>query len=297
MDNKAIRSKVGKSRWILAWGFLALIIMAIAITKGAMDASPMSQQEVARLEGEIAVIKETLERTRERLNQGRDALEKLHSESTNDARNASSLAFWRKHVDEIIFDKAAIRQREEEITRAENLLSEHQYAAARDLYHAIHNDYRKKLEWFRGREKVWQNLPARLATDKQKASYGQVIRFSERHIYTIRHKIDMGWSYSGIEDYFQGLTSRYTFDDIVNESDKEAGRDEQKLFRMLSYYLAYEMASDAEQDYKRFSVDEGGLHREAVLMGWRDYIQYEKARISAEETRALLEAMWRSACQ
>ncbi|MBJ6136984.1 hypothetical protein [Marinobacter litoralis] len=286
----------GRNLWIGAWVILAMIGIGTAITTGPVDVSGSTAEkrlEEVRLKAEIVVVKEKIDGLRVRLDQGRNALEQLYIDSGSATGSASSLAFWRERVDKALFNNAVIEKLEGKMAQAENLLAEHHYLEARALYHEVHTDYSQKLGWFLGRETVWQNESVRLSSDRQRASYGLAALFAQSNISMIRHKIDLGRSYAGIEDFFQAVPVRYSPQDIIGESQITDGADHREQLGMLSYYVGYEMARIAEKTYRRYSVGKNGIDRVRLLAGWRDYVQGKTERVCEEETWGILALMLR----
>ncbi|WP_300526139.1 bifunctional serine/threonine-protein kinase/formylglycine-generating enzyme family protein [Alcanivorax sp.] len=170
----------GPNKWVIAAALVLLVGFGGAVGLGVIDLSglmPMSAAEkaqkeaaIARLQGEIKVLKQRLENGRRNLDSD------LRDEERNNGKDLTILQSWQLATERAIFNGSKIGELEGTQSMAETLLRKQQYAQSEAAFIEVKAGYEKLNNEFQAGEKLlaadWQVQLAKGDWEDFKKKYG-----------------------------------------------------------------------------------------------------------------------------
>ena len=170
----------GPNKWAIAAALLLLVGFGGAVGTGVVDLSglmPMSAAEkaqkeasIARLQGEIKVLKQRLETARRNLDGD------LRDEERNNGKDLTILQSWQLATERAIFNGSKIGELEGTQSMAETLLRKEQYAQSEAAFIEVKAGYEKLNAEFQAGEKLYaadqSAQKAKSEWDAYKKKYG-----------------------------------------------------------------------------------------------------------------------------
>ena len=158
-NSSAVQLSAGPNKWAIAAVLLLVIGIGGTMATGVIDFSglmPMSAEAkaekeaaIARIQGEIKVLKQRLETGKRNLDSD------LREAERNKSNKLDMLEYWQRITDNAIFKGSQIGELEGVLSMAESLLRKEQYEKSESAFYEVKRGYKKLNEEFLAGEKIW----------------------------------------------------------------------------------------------------------------------------------------------